>query len=37
MMADKILERGSMEGRALWLQIREAIDELRVLKRQRVH
>ena len=40
MMADKMLERGSMEGRALWLQIMAAIDELRVLKRakgQSVH
>jgi len=37
MMADKMLERGSMEGRALWLQILEAIDELRVLMRQKLH
>ena len=40
MMADKILERGNMEGRDLRLQVLEAIDQLRMLKRakeQSVH
>jgi hypothetical protein len=33
MKAGEMLECGSMDGRALWLQIIEAIGELRVLKR----
>ncbi|MDB4173144.1 hypothetical protein N9748_00835 [bacterium] len=33
MMADKMMARGGMEARAMWLQVFEAIGELRVLKR----
>jgi hypothetical protein len=37
MMADKMMARGGMEARAMWLRVLEAIGELRVLKRERVH
>lgn len=35
MMADKMMARGGMEARAMWLRVIEAIEELRTLKRQR--
>lgn len=40
MKADEMLDKGSMEGRATWLQIIRAIEELQSDKRpkeQRVH
>ena len=33
MKADEMLERGSMEGRSMWLQIIRVIDELQSDKR----